>query len=135
MGKIAFLVLIAILIFVSSCAKEQQNAPIASTESKMAKYVTIETDKGTIKAELYTQKAPITAKNFIDLANSGFYNGLTFHRVEPGFAGTDFTRVGGGFVFFSLNAERRSQWRLIPCISSSACTTALETCARILSLD
>jgi len=42
-------------------------------------------DKGTIKAELYTEKAPITTKNFIDLANSGFYNGLTFHRVEPDF--------------------------------------------------
>ena len=51
----------------------------------MTKYAIIETDKGTIKAELYTGKAPITTKNFIDLANSGFYNGLTFHRVEPGF--------------------------------------------------
>ena len=49
------------------------------------KYATIETDKGTIKVELYTEQAPITTKNFIDLANSGFYNGLTFHRVEPGF--------------------------------------------------
>ena len=49
------------------------------------KYAVIETDKGTIKAELYTDKAPITSKNFIDLANSGFYNGLKFHRVEPGF--------------------------------------------------
>ncbi len=54
-------------------------------ENKMAKYVTIETDKGTIKAELYTEKAPTTTKNFIDLANSGFYNGLKFHRVEKDF--------------------------------------------------
>ena len=51
----------------------------------MEKYVVIETGKGTIKAELYTEKAPITTKNFIDLANSGFYNGLTFHRVEKDF--------------------------------------------------
>ena len=49
------------------------------------KIATIETDKGIIKAELFTDKAPITTTNFIDLANSGFYNGLTFHRVEPGF--------------------------------------------------
>jgi cyclophilin family peptidyl-prolyl cis-trans isomerase len=49
------------------------------------KYATIETSKGTIKAELYTEKAPITATNFIGLANSKFYDGLTFHRVEPGF--------------------------------------------------
>ncbi|HLC61285.1 MAG TPA: peptidylprolyl isomerase [Candidatus Nanoarchaeia archaeon] len=51
----------------------------------MTKYVTIETDKGTIKAELYAEKAPITTKNFIELANSGFYNGLKFHRVEKDF--------------------------------------------------
>ncbi|MBI2541489.1 peptidylprolyl isomerase [Candidatus Woesearchaeota archaeon] len=51
----------------------------------MVKYAVIETNKGTIKAELYAEKAPITAKNFIDLANSGFYNGLKFHRYEPGF--------------------------------------------------
>ena len=51
----------------------------------MVRYTTIETDKGTIKAELYVKQAPITTKNFIDLANSGFYNGLAFHRVEPGF--------------------------------------------------
>ncbi len=45
----------------------------------------LETVKGTIKFELYEKEAPITTKNFIDLANKGFYNGLTFHRVEPGF--------------------------------------------------
>ncbi|MBI2559187.1 peptidylprolyl isomerase [Candidatus Woesearchaeota archaeon] len=48
-------------------------------------YAIIETEKGMIKAELYTNQAPITTKNFIELANSGFYNGLAFHRVEPGF--------------------------------------------------
>ncbi len=45
----------------------------------------LETTKGTIKFELYEKEAPITTKNFIDLTQSGFYNGLTFHRVEPGF--------------------------------------------------
>ncbi len=45
----------------------------------------LETAKGTIKFELYEKEAPITTKNFIDLTNKGFYNGLTFHRVEPGF--------------------------------------------------
>lgn len=78
--------LFIILIFITSCATKEQSKEVEkSTESKMAKYVIIETNKGTIKAELYTDKAPITAKNFIDLANSGFYNGLKFHRVEPGF--------------------------------------------------
>src|SRR5688572_6139967 len=45
----------------------------------------IETNKGTIKFRLYEEEAPITAGNFIELAQQGFYNGLTFHRVEPGF--------------------------------------------------
>lgn len=45
----------------------------------------LETVKGTIKFELKEQEAPITTKNFIDLTNKGFYNGLIFHRVEPGF--------------------------------------------------
>ena len=40
---------------------------------------------GTIKAELYPSKASNTVNNFISLANSGFYNGLTFHRIIDGF--------------------------------------------------
>ena len=47
--------------------------------------VTIETTKGTIKAEIFKKDAPMTADNFLDLVNKGFYNGLTFHRYEPGF--------------------------------------------------
>jgi cyclophilin family peptidyl-prolyl cis-trans isomerase len=45
----------------------------------------LETVKGTIKFELKETEAPITTKNFIDLTNKDFYNGLIFHRVEPGF--------------------------------------------------
>lgn len=45
----------------------------------------IETNKGTIKFELNEDLAPITTANFIGLAESNFYEGLTFHRVEPGF--------------------------------------------------
>ena len=40
---------------------------------------------GTIKVELYKDVAPITVENFVKLANKGFYNGLTFHRVIKGF--------------------------------------------------
>lgn len=45
----------------------------------------IETAKGTIKFELYEDLAPITTANFIELAERNFYDGLNFHRVEPGF--------------------------------------------------
>ena len=42
-------------------------------------------DYGVIEAELYRDIAPITVDNFAKLANKGFYNGLTFHRVIKGF--------------------------------------------------
>ncbi len=45
----------------------------------------IETNKGTIRFTLHEAEAPMTTANFIELAEQGFYTGLTFHRVEPGF--------------------------------------------------
>ena len=46
----------------------------------------IEVEKfGTIEVELYKDAAPITVDNFVKLANKGFYNGLTFHRIIRGF--------------------------------------------------
>jgi len=45
----------------------------------------IVTTKGTMKVEFFEKDAPNTVKNFCDLANKGFYNGLTFHRVIPDF--------------------------------------------------
>ena len=47
--------------------------------------VTIKTNQGEIKVELYPDIAENTVKNFISLVNKGFYNGLIFHRVIPGF--------------------------------------------------
>ena len=46
---------------------------------------TFETSKGSFDAEIYVEQMPITAQNFIDLAKSGFYDGLHFHRVINGF--------------------------------------------------
>ena len=46
---------------------------------------TLETSKGKIVIELYRDEAPKAVENFITLANKGFYNGLVFHRVIPGF--------------------------------------------------
>ena len=45
----------------------------------------IVTAKGTMKVEFFEKDAPNTVKNFCDLANKGFYNGLNFHRVIPDF--------------------------------------------------
>ena len=54
-------------------------------ENKEKIYVMIETEKGNIKAELYSDIAPITVANFCELAEKGFYDGLTFHRIIDGF--------------------------------------------------
>ena len=45
----------------------------------------IHTPKGVMKVEFYEEDAPKTVKNFTDLAQKGFYDGLTFHRVIPDF--------------------------------------------------
>ena len=45
----------------------------------------INTDKGTMVVEFYEKDAPRTVQNFIGLAKQGYYNGLNFHRVIPGF--------------------------------------------------
>lgn len=44
--------------------------------------VSMKTTKGDIQLELYPEKMPVTVENFLKLANDGFYNGLSFHRVE-----------------------------------------------------
>jgi peptidyl-prolyl cis-trans isomerase B (cyclophilin B) len=51
----------------------------------MPKTAIFETNRGTIKAELYEKDAPGTVANFEKLANSKFYDGVKFHRVLPGF--------------------------------------------------
>ena len=46
---------------------------------------TFATSMGSVRAEIFLDRVPRTASNFIDLARSGFYDGLHFHRVIPGF--------------------------------------------------
>jgi len=57
---------------------------------------TLETTKGVIKFELYEDLAPVTAQNFIELAEKGFYNGLKFHRYVAGFVIQGGDPVGNG---------------------------------------
>lgn len=52
---------------------------------------------GEISLELYPEKAPITVENFVNLAKSGFYDGLIFHRVIPGFMIQGGDPLGSGF--------------------------------------
>ncbi len=70
--------------------------------------VTIEMESGnTIKVELYPDIAPNTVKNFISLAKNGFYDGVIFHRVIPGFMiqGGDPEGSGMGGPGYSIKGE------------------------------
>ena len=64
-------------------------------------------DGGVMKAELYPEIAPETVKNFVDLASKGFYNGLIFHRVIPGFMiqGGDPQGTGMGGPGYTIKGE------------------------------
>lgn len=73
--------LIAAILVFSSSVMAQDN-PV----------VVMETNKGTITIELWADKAPITVENFLRYTDNGFFDGLVFHRVIPGFM-----IQGGGF--------------------------------------
>lgn len=70
--------------------------------------VTIELNSGkTVKLELYPEIAPNTVKNFASLVKKGYYDGLIFHRVIPGFMiqGGDPTGTGMGGPGYSIHGE------------------------------
>ncbi len=76
-----------------------QGKPPAMTIDKSKKYIaTIVTNKGTMKAELYADNAPISVNNFVFLANDHFYDNVIFHRIVKGFViqGGDPTGLGTG---------------------------------------
>ena len=73
--------------------------------------VTIEMENGAvIKAELYPEVAPNTVNNFVTLVNKGFYDGLIFHRVIPGFMiqGGDPEGTGVGGPGYEIRGEFNS---------------------------
>ncbi|MES2461510.1 MAG: peptidylprolyl isomerase [Armatimonadota bacterium] len=73
--------------------------------------VTMETSRGTIRIRLYPEEAPKTVANFIKLANKGYYDGLRFHRVEPGFViqGGDPKGDGSGGPGYTIPDEKNKK--------------------------
>ena len=61
------------------------NRPAMDIDQNTIYTVTITTDRGTIVMDLDPQLAPVSVNNFVALARQGYYDNLTFHRVEPGF--------------------------------------------------
>ncbi len=84
--------------------------------------VEMDTNKGTIKMEIFADEAPITSKNFIDLVDRGFYNGLSFHRYEHNFClqGGDPNGNGtGGFIDPATQQERTIPLEVTPKLKHS----------------
>jgi peptidylprolyl isomerase/peptidyl-prolyl cis-trans isomerase B (cyclophilin B) len=114
MKKVRILIslcLIGIVTFAISCASHKASMsaekkaitdPVAIIEMQLG---------GRIVIEFYPQDAPNTVDNFIKLAQKGFYNGLTFHRVEKGLLiqGGDPNGDGTGGPGYTIKAEFNSQ--------------------------
>lgn len=69
------------------------SANLAFAAAKQNPIVVMETNKGTVKMELFQKEAPVSVSNFLGYVNSGFYNGTIFHRVIR-----EFMIQGGGFT-------------------------------------
>ncbi len=93
-------------------AKSYASPPTMSIDPKKKYTATIETSAGTMTAELFPEDTPKTVNNFVFLARDGFYKGVVFHRVIPGFMiqGGDPTgtgRGGPGYKFDDEPVKRR----------------------------
>lgn len=83
MKKILFIIfMVGVVVCLSGCgANEEAGGPLNDTYNVE---ISVK-DMGKIKLELDAKTAPITVRNFIELAEDGFYDGLTFHRIIGGF--------------------------------------------------
>jgi cyclophilin family peptidyl-prolyl cis-trans isomerase len=94
----AALAVVAVIVMISLFGAVFYQTVILSDDSSDDKVepnpiANITTTLGTIRMVIYKNQAPVTAGNFINLAESGFYNGIIFHRIVPGFV-----VQGGGFT-------------------------------------
>ena len=105
------IILLCLLFSLTACSRQTSGNSSTSdgnTQLSGKHHVAIEVNNyGTIEVELDADTAPITVTNFINLANSGFYNGLTFHRVIDGFMiqGGDPQGTGMGGPGYSIKGE------------------------------
>src|SRR3990172_2349471 len=98
---------------VKATAIDTTKAKVTKTTPKTSQnpVVVIETNYGNFEVELFMKESPITAKNFLNLVNKGFYNGLTFHRIVPNFViqGGDPKGDGSGGPGYSIPDEKTTQ--------------------------
>jgi len=77
------------------------------------RHAVVETSHGTIRIELFEERAPETTKNFVDLAEDGFYDGVAFHRVIEDFMiqGGDPEGTGRGGPGYTIDDEFHPELR------------------------
>ena len=87
--------------------KQYSEAPAMKVDAAKTYTATIETNKGTVTAELYPADAPNTVNNFVCLAEDGYFDGTPFHRIVKGFViqGGDPTGTGMGGPGYRFNDE------------------------------
>ena len=112
MKKVVAMLLAAVmlsLVFIA-CNKKRKNQDEDNQQGenmdKISATIEME-DGGIIKLELYPDIAPQTVRNFVSLARKGFYDGLTFHRIIPGFMiqGGDPNGTGSGGPGYCIKGE------------------------------
>ena len=105
MKKIMILALALMLLLTGGClAQADNNGGAKKVANRIAVF---ETNLGTFEIELFEDKAPKTTKNFIDLTEKGFYDGIIFHRVIDGFMiqGGDPEGTGMGGPGYTIEDE------------------------------
>jgi len=97
----AIVLLLILSTIVAACTTTNDEVAIMNTQ------VLLETTEGNIKIELFEETMPITAGNFKKLVSEGFYDGVIFHRVIPGFMiqGGDPTGTGTGGPDYTIKDE------------------------------
>lgn len=105
-GKIAIGIAMTSLLLVGCGGKTEGKSESVPEDKNPVATIKVK-NFGTIEAELYPNIAPNTVNNFISLANSGFYDGLTFHRIVKGFVlqGGDPDGTGMGGPGYSIKGE------------------------------
>ncbi|MBP8598215.1 MAG: peptidylprolyl isomerase [Selenomonas sp.] len=110
MKKMLILLLAALTVLTGGCLAAGGSNNNGGSKKVANRIAVFETNKGTFEIELFEDKTPITTKNFIDLAEKGFYDGVVFHRVIDGFMiqGGDPDGTGMGGPGYTIDDEFRS---------------------------
>ncbi len=107
MKKVLVFLLATFVFLTTGCTAAGTNDKTKGAKKMANPIAVFTTNKGTFEIELFEDKAPITVKNFTDLAEKGFYDGLIFHRVIDGFMiqGGDPDGMGTGGPGYTIQDE------------------------------